>query len=121
MSQAHAKIAEYAEELIAVPRAHVRLELRQDESGLALLHDGKPLVECPLTMEGMKAGGFMAHALAAKIPPLGQSVSVRVSTGVLYRAVSIAGLDFDKEEAFVLLERLLEEARQQRGGSSDDT
>jgi hypothetical protein len=95
------------------------MEIRQDENGLILLHNGRTLVECALTREGMTAGGFMAQALGAKVPPLGQSVPVRVSTGVLYRATSIAGLDFNKEESFVLLDRLLEEAEMQRGGSSD--
>ena len=119
MPQTHTKISEYAEELISVPRAHLSMELSQDEHGLALLHDGKTLVECYLTRQGMMAAGFMAQALGVKIPPLGQSVPVRVSTGVLYRAISISGLDFDKEESFVLLERLIEEAELQRGGTSD--
>ena len=119
MSQAHVKVSEYAEELISVPSAHLRLELRQDEQGLALLHDGKTVVECFLTRGGMMAAGFMAQALGVKIPALGQSVPALVSTGVLYRAVGISGLDFDKEESFVVLERLLEEAEAQRAGSSD--
>ena len=119
MSQTHAKVSEYTEELISRPRAHLRLELRQDRDGLALLHDGRPLVECVLTREGMLAGGFLAKALGTKIPALGQSVTARVSTGVLYRAIAITTLDFDKEESYVLLERLLEEAELQRRGSSD--
>ena len=40
-------------------------------------------------------------------------------TGVLYRAMGISSLDFGKEESYVLLDRLLEEAEMQRGGSSD--
>ena len=119
MSQFDTRVTEYAEELMSVPRAHLRLELRQDERGLSLVHDGKTLVECRVTRAGMMAGGFMAQALGVKIPPLGQSVPARVSTGVLYRAVAISGLDFDKEESVILLERLLEEAELQRGGSSD--
>lgn len=116
MAQTHTKVSDYAEELISVPRAHLRLELTQDEGGLKLLHDGQTLVECYLTREGMMAAGFMAQALGARIPPLGQSATVRVSTGVLYRAIAISGLDFTKEESFILLERLLEEAEMQRGG-----
>ena len=119
MSQTHAKVSEYAEELVSVPSAHLRLELRQDDSGVALLHDGRPLVECYLTRQGMAAAGFMAQALGVKIPSLGQSVPVRVSTGVLYRALGVSGLDFDKEGSYIILERLLEEAEMQRGGSSD--
>ena len=119
MSQPYTRVYEYADELISVPKAHLRMELQQDESGLALLHEGRALVECSLTRQGMLAGGFMAQALGAKVPPLGDPVPVRVSTGVLFRAVSVAGLDYDKEESYVLLERLLEEAEMQRRGTSD--
>jgi hypothetical protein len=119
MSDARTKISEYVDELISVPRAHVRMEMRQDEKGLSLMHDGRALVECPLTREGMMSAGFMAQALGAKIPPLGESTPVRASTGLLFRAVSIAALDYTKEESTALLERLLEEAGEQRGASSD--
>ncbi len=121
MAEPHTKVSEYADELTSVPSAHVALELRQDESGLKLLHRDQLLVECSLTREGMAAGAYVAKALGAKIPPLGESVTARVSTGVLFRAISIASLDFGNEESFVLLERWLEEAEMQRGGSSDAT
>lgn len=116
MSQDRAILFDYYQELISVPRAHLRLALRQDQDGVALLHDGKALVRCPLTRQGMMAAGFMAEALGVKIPPLGESAEARVSTGVLYRAGAIAGLDFDVEVSEVLLQRLLEEAEMQRGG-----
>ena len=120
MSHPHTEITEYAEELMATPRAHLRMEILQNEKGLALTHEDKTLVECYMTPQGMAAGGFMAKALGAKIPPLGQSVTVRVSTGVLYRAVAIADLDYSVEESSIILERLLEEAEMQRGGASDE-
>ena len=63
----------------------------------------------------------MTRALGVHVPPIGESVKARVSTGVLFRAVSIASLNFDIEESFVLLERWLEEAALQRTGSSDNT
>ena len=119
MSEPHTKVSDYAQELISVPRAHVRVELHQNERGLELMHNGRTLVECPLTREGMMGAGFMARALGVDIPALGQSVPARVSTGVLYRAFAISSLDFEKEESYVLLERLLEEAEMQRAGSSD--
>ena len=119
MATGRPEVSQYADELLAVPRAHLRLELHQDDGGLTLTHDGSVLVQCPLSREGMMAAGFMAQALGVKIPALGDTVVARVSTGVLYRAIAIAGFDFDKEESYVLLQRLLEEAEQQRGGSSD--
>jgi len=114
-------ISDYAEELISVPRAHLPLELRQDEHGLKLLHEQKMLVACHLTREGMATAGYVAKALGAKIPALGESVTARVSTGVLFRVISIASLDLNVEESFQLLERWLDEAQMQRKGSSDAT
>ena len=67
------------------------------------------------------AGSYMAQALGVRVPPLGQTVKARVSTGVLFRAVSISSLDFNNELSYTLLERWLEEAAEQRGGSSDAT
>ena len=64
-------MSQYADELVSVPRAHLRLELRQDAGGLKLLHDGRSLGECSLTRLGMVAAGYMAQALGVKIPPLG--------------------------------------------------
>ncbi len=119
MQQPQVKVTEYADELMATPRAHLRLVLEQNGNGLVLSHDDQILVECPLTEEGMLAAGFVAQALGAKVPPLGESVIARVSTGVLFRVLGVAGLDYNKEESFVLLDRLLEEAERQRGGTSD--
>ncbi len=121
MSEPDINILDYADELILVPRAHISLKIYQDDAGLKLLHEDKVLVECRLTKEGMIAAGYMIEALGAKIPPLGEFVLARVSTGVLFRAVSIASLDFSNEDSYELLGRWLEEAEMQRGGSRDDT
>ena len=61
----------------------------------------------------------MAEALGVEVPPLGSSVDARVSTGVLWRAISISCLDLRKRESFLILERLLAEADMQRGAGSD--
>ena len=118
MQQSQSIVTEYADSLLETPRAHLRLELRQDEGGLSLFHEDRLLAECHLTREGMIAGGFLAQALGVKLPALGDSVSARISTGVLFRALGICQLDFTQEESYVLLERLLEEAETQRGATS---
>jgi hypothetical protein len=115
------KIHDYADELMSTPRAHLALELRQDDDGLKLLYQDNLIVECFLTEKGMAAANYMTKALGVRIPPLGETVKARVSTGVLFRAVSIASLDFDVEESFILLDRLMEEAALQRTGSSELT
>ena len=120
MSDQSVQITEYAEELISVPRAHLNLDLRQDETGLLVSHDGNLLMHFPLTREGMAAAGFVSKALGQGVPALGNSVTARVSTGVIFRAMSIASLDFNVQESYVLLDRLLEEAAIQRGGRVSD-
>lgn len=57
----------------------------------------------------------MSQALGIELPALGKSVEATVSTGVLWRAVSISCLDFRKTSSYELLERLLNEAKMQRG------
>ena len=115
------RVSDYATELLDQPRAHLALELRQDDAGVRLRHGDETLVACYLTRHGMAAAAYMAQALGVPIPPAGESVTARVSTGVLFRAVSIATLDLNVEESFVLLDRWLEEAEMQRGGTSDSS
>ena len=66
MSEAHAILTDYADELVSVPRAHLRMELAQDEAGLTLKHEGNTVVHCRLTREGMIAGGFLSQALGQR-------------------------------------------------------
>lgn len=115
----HAVVTEYAEELLDAPRAHLVLELSQDGEGLKLFYRDGLLVECRLTRQGMAAGAYMSRALGVRIPALGETVRARVSTGVLFRAMSIASLDFDEEASMIMLARLLDEAEMQRGGVSE--
>ena len=115
MNEKHVEVSEYADELISVPRARLRLELAQMDEGVTLTHDGKLLVSCRITSEGMAASGFMAQALGVKIPALGETSEARVTTAVLFRALSIAELDYSNDASLALLERMLEEADMQRG------
>lgn len=119
MSVSRKKALEYAEYLISEPKAHVVVALRQNKSGVTLLYKGKALTKCYITSSGIRAATFMAQALGVKVPPLGSSVQARVSTGVLWRAISISCLDFRKKESYILLERMLEEAEMMRGSSSE--
>ena len=114
----HVEITDFAEELMSVPRAHVRMEYSQTNSGVVLTHEGNELVKCPLTRSGMAAAGFMSQAMGVELPTLNETVNVRVSTGVLFRVITIAGLDFENDASFAILDRMLEEAELQRGSSS---
>ena len=110
----HTEVTEFAENLIETPRAHLSLRLSQDSEGLKLSIDKDLLIFCPLTEYGMIAGGFVTQALGTSLPALGDEVTVRVSTGVLFRVIGIAELDYSKDYSQILLERLLEEAEMQR-------
>ena len=114
----HVEITDYAEELMSVPRAHVRMEYSQTNSGVVLTHEGNELVKCPLTRSGMAAAGFMSQAMGVELPTLNETVNVRVSTGVLFRVITIAGLAFENDASFAILARMLEEAELQRGSAS---
>ena len=112
------EVFEYADRLLDVPRSHVRLRLVQDEDGLTVVHDDADLMRFHLTRNGMAAAGYVAKALGVKVPALGQDVAARVSTGVLFRALSIARLDLSNEASLPLLGRLLDEAEIQRGATT---
>lgn len=113
------EVTEYADELISAPRGRLRLELAQDDEGVALTYQGRLLARFRLTPEGMMASGYMAQALGLRIPAVGASVEASVSSAVLFRALSIAELDYANDASFALLERMLEEAEIQRGEPSD--
>ncbi len=120
MAVSRKKALEYADQIISRPRANLKVQLRQGKEGVTLLHNRKVLTRCYISRSGMRGAVFAAQALGVKVPPLGASVEVSVSTGVLWRAISISCLDFRKKESYVLLERLLQEADMMRGGASEE-
>ena len=117
LNATHVWVSEYADELIAAPRARLPLILAQDERGLVLTYRERELLRCFLTPNGMVAGGFVARALGLSVPPLGESSETAVSTGVLYRVLGVCQLNYEEDASYVVLERLLEEAEMQRGAS----
>ena len=110
----HTKVTKFAEDLIETPKAHLRLKLYQDSEGLKLAMDNDLLISCPLTKFGMIAGCFITQALGPSLPALSEEIPVRISTGVLFRVIAIAELNYAQDYSYVLLERLLEEAEMQR-------
>jgi hypothetical protein len=119
MSISRKKALEHADRLISRPRSRLTVKLRQGKEGVTLLHQGKALTKCHLNRSGMRGATYMAQALGVRVPPLGSSVEAQVSTGVLWRAVSISCLDFRKQASYLLLERLLAEAEQMRGEAGE--
>lgn len=119
MGTSRKRALEYAYELLSQPRSHMRVELRQVSDGVVLKHGRRVLTKVYLNRSGMNAAVAMAEALGIRVPPKGQAVTARVSTGLLYRVLSISQLDFKNEASFELASNLIEEADQMRGSGSD--
>ena len=119
MSVSRRKAWIYAERLLDKPNGSVAVELRHGKSGVSLIHNGRLLTKCYHSKIGRYAADFVAISLGVAFPGEGDSVYTSVSTGVLFRAISISNLDIRIPEARVLIERLLSEASDQRRGSKD--
>ena len=108
----------YAEQLLDRPSGSVTVELRHGKSGITLLHNGRVLTKCYPSKIGMFAADCVALALGIPLPRLGESSHTSVTTGVIFRAISISNLDVRIPEARILLERLLSEAADQSRAST---
>ena len=121
MATSRSKAWEYAEEFLSVPQRSVPVTLRHGKTGVVLLHNGRVLTRCYPTQVGRWGARFMAQALGVEVPAPGGSVAASVSTGVLFRAISIASLDLRKPATHAILERMLEEADFQRTSAGGAT
>ena len=119
MSVSRRKAWIFAEQLLDKPSGSVAVELRHGKSGVSLLHSGRVLTKCYHSRIGRFAADFVALALGTSLPVEGESVYTSVTTGVLFRAISISNLDVRIPEARLLIERLLSEAADQRRGSEE--
>ena len=120
MSISRKKALEYAYELIEVPRAHLRVQLKQSKEGVSLSYRGRVMTKVYMNRSGMNAAAAMAEALGVPIPKLGEIVSALVSTGTLYRVLALSELDYRKPESFEVAARLIDDAVDQRGGVRGD-
>jgi hypothetical protein len=110
---------EYGYKLLERPSSHIRVELRQDKSGVSVTHKGRVLTRVFLNRSGMNAAVAMSEAMAIKLPALGGSNSGLVSTGLLYRVLALSQLDFRNTASYELAGTLVDEAiSMQRGGGT---
>ena len=121
MSVSRKRAWPYAEQLLSRPARRVPVVLRHGKGGVTLLHRGRALTRCYANATGAVAAEFMADALGVSLPPVGGSVDSTVSTGVLYRAIFISSLDLRIPEVRPLLERLLDEAAEQRSQGAEES
>lgn len=115
MGVSRAKAWEYAEGVLDIPKRRVPVTLRHGKSGVVLLHQGRVMTRCYNSEVGRVAARYVAEALGVEVPKEGESVETAVSTGVLFRAISISSLDLRKAATHPILVRMLEEAQFQRG------
>ncbi len=118
MSVSRRKAQEYADRLLESPSARIEVTLKRWKTGVTLLHRRRAIARCNSGRVGTWTAAFVAQALGVDLPQLGESVTVRVSSGTLWRAVGISSLDLRQREARVLLGRLLEEAEMQRSAGT---
>jgi len=121
MSVSRRKAWIFAEQLLDKPSGSVEVELRHNKSGVSLIHrdSGRVLTKCYHSKIGRFAAEFVALAIGTSSPVEGESVYTSVTTGVLFRAISISNLDIRIPEARLLIERLLSEAADQRRGTHE--
>ncbi len=115
MAISRTKAQDYAEQVLNRPGGETPVTLRHHKSGFTLLHRGKALTKTHASAVGWLQAEFMALALGVEQPPVGESVSTKVASGLLYRAVAISSLDLRKPEARVVLAQLMRTAAMQRG------
>ena len=119
MSVSRARAWAYAETLLERPARRVEVTLRRGKGGLTLLHRGRALTRCYDTGVGRTTAELVARALGTELPPPGGSATAAVSTGVLFRAVSISSMDPRVEDIWPLFRRLLQEADEMRAAASE--
>lgn len=115
MAISRTKAQDYAEQVLNRPGGEKPVTLKHTKSGATLLHRGRALTKTHASAVGQTQAKLMAMALGVELPEVGGSVDLRVSSGVLYRAVAVSSLDVRRPEALAVLGQLMSTAEMQRG------
>ncbi len=110
---------EYAEKLLERPQRSIEVTLSRGETDTRLLHNGNAMAICANDEVGRTQAELVARALGIALPDVGGSETVGVSSGVLYRVMSISTMDPTDEDIWPLFARLLEEAEAMRANVSE--
>ena len=103
------------EKAIELPKGQMEITLYHGRSGLTLRYQGKVIARTHASSVGRELAPYVAQALGAPLPELGHSTKAVVSSGVMFRVLSISSLDLRSQEAMMLLHYLLQEAEEMRG------
>ncbi len=118
MSVSRKRALERGQAAIERPKGEMALTLFHGKTGLTLRYQGKVIARTSTSHVGKQIAPFIALALGLRLPKLGATATAKVSSGVLYRVLSISTLDLRQPEARQLLDYLLDEAASMRGFKS---
>jgi hypothetical protein len=109
---------ERGQEAIERPKAQMEITLSHGKTGLTVRYQGKAVTRIHASEAGKRIAPYVAEALGVGLPPVGGRVKATVSSGVMFRVLSISSLDLRWPEADTLLLYLLDEAEAMRGFKS---
>ena len=113
------KALEQGQRSIERPKGRMEITLYHGRGGLTLRYEGRVIARTHASRVGRLLAPFLAEALGVGLPQPGDTAKAVVSSGVMFRVLSISSLDLRVEEAALLLNYLLHEAEEMRGfGSS---
>jgi hypothetical protein len=115
MAISRSKAQDYAEAVINRPGGEKPVVLRRHKNGTTLLHRGRALTKTHASRVGEVQAELMAEVLGVELPAVGGDIAIRVSSGVLYRAIAVSSLDVRRPEARAVVAELMNTAAMQRG------
>ncbi len=120
MSISRKRALERGQAAIERPKGQMEITLFNGKGGLTLRYQGRVVARTHASAVGRAVAPYLARALGVDLPPVGGTAQAVVSSGVLYRVLSMSTLDLRQEEAVLLLQYLLREAEDMRGFRSAD-
>lgn len=102
------------------PKGEMAVTLFRGKTGLTLRYQGRVIARTAPSAAGKLVAPYVATALGVKLPVLGSTAEATVSSGVMFKVISITTLDPRNEESRILLDYLLTEAREMREYQSSE-
>ena len=120
MSVSLKKALERGQRAIERPKSRMEIALYHGRGGLTLRYQGQVIARTHASTAGRLLAPYLARALGVELPPVGGKDTATVSSGVMYRVLSMSSLDLRREESVALLEYLLLEAAEMRSYRSTE-
>ena len=115
MAISRTRAQDYAEAVLNLPGGEKPVTLSRHKNGVTLLYRGRALTKTHASKLGEIQAELMADVLGVELPKLGEVVSTKVASGLLYRAVAVSSLDVRKPEGRAVVAQLMRTAVMQRG------